>query len=51
MKGLLGLLKVTIFGFEMKALTFYILLGVAILLVLFLIGVIGSKIEKKKKKN
>ncbi|MDD4027894.1 MAG: hypothetical protein PHN54_02425 [Bacilli bacterium] len=51
MKGLLNFLNVTVLGYEMKDVTFYILLGVAILLVLFLIGVIGSKIDKKKKQN
>lgn len=49
MKGLLNLLDVTILGWKMTDITFYVLLGVAILLVLFLIGVIGSKISKKKK--
>lgn len=54
MSGLLNLLvenTITVFGFEMEKVLFYVLLGVAILIVLFLIGFIGSKIEKKNKQK
>lgn len=54
MSGLLNLLvenTISIFGFELDKVLFYVILGAAILVVLFFIGLIGSKIEKKHKQK